>query len=323
MYMVGCGAQCYMARRAEVFDPATRSWWRLPDAPGAEKAKAGCLEGRVHVVGGLQSVTEFSSNDASGFFHFRYDPAANAWETLPRFPGGFNTHGMVVGAAGVVYAFADYGKPNHFWGYDVAAEAWDRKADVPLDVWGACGAESGGHLYLFGGRGRVSGSWTEHKTAFRYDATSDAWVQLADAPGNLGGTSTACDSDESTGLIYVAALKGQNGLNRELYTCAPGPPYPPFSPAPTLPPCPFTPPPTHEAALPSPGVLTRAPPHPMPARAVTIPPRTRGQRCPRAWTRLFALTATWWPCTGGCISLGAPAMNPRSLGTSTSPKRLT
>jgi len=226
MYVVGCGAQCYMGSRAEVFDPATRSWWRLPDAPDATKAKAGCLDGRVHVVGGTQAVNEFSVNDAHGFFHSRYDPAVNAWETLPRFPGGRPggdmTGGAVVGAAGVAYAFADYGRPGELWGYDAGAEAWSRRADVPLDVWGACGAEWGGQLYLFGGRGRVGGVWTNHKTAYRYDAASDAWVRLADAPvSSLGGTSTACASDESTGLIYVAALIPQDDLNRELHTYDP------------------------------------------------------------------------------------------------------
>ena len=132
------------------------------------------------------------------------------------------TGGAVVGAAGVAYAFADYGRPGELWGYDAGAEVWGRRADVPLDVWGACGAEWGGQLYLCGGRGRVGGVWTNHKTAYRYDAASDAWVRLADAPvSSLGGTSTACASDESTGLIYVAALIPQDDLNRELHTYDP------------------------------------------------------------------------------------------------------
>ena len=221
IYIVGCGSQCYTSKRMEAFDPTTRSWWRLPDVPDQESGRAGCLDGRVHVVGGKQEVTEFSTNDAYGFFHFRYDPAVGAWETLRSFPGDYRSHGMVVGLAGVVYAFGDYGKPNELWGYDSAAMAWDKKADHPNNVWGACGAGWGGLLYVFGGRGRdENNSWRNWERVYSFDPASNAWTRRADAPAFLG-TSAACATDESTERIYVAALSSQDNANRELYAYDP------------------------------------------------------------------------------------------------------
>lgn len=220
IYLVGCGSQCYMSKRMEAFDPTTRSWWRLPDVPDQVNGRAGCLDGRVHVLGGTQEVSEFSYDDAGGFFHFRYDPAVGIWETLPRFPGDYRSYGMVVGLAGVVYAFGDYDKQNELWGYDSAAMAWDKKADHPNNIWGACGAAWGGQLYVFGGRGRdENNSWRNWERVYSFDPASNAWTRRSDAPVALGGTNTACATDESTERIYVAALA--NNANQELYAYDP------------------------------------------------------------------------------------------------------
>jgi len=252
LYLVGCGAQCYTSERNEAFDPVSRTWKRLPDAPDQNRAVGGCVEGKVHLVGGLQEVTEFSYNDAYGFFHFRYDPVAAEWETLQRFPGDFRQGGALVGLDGAAYVFGDYGKPQELWRYDVAAGAWDRRADHPRKVWGACGAGVGGQLYVFGGRGKNEANvWTDWASVHRYDPTTDAWTQLTDAPGALGSSYTACAWDPSTARIYVAPFHATTNTN--FYACAaPGAPG-----APGAPPPPASPPHPHSPR--PPGAGTRRP----------------------------------------------------------------
>jgi len=85
-------------RAAEVYDPATDRWTRLPDLPTARGGlTAAAVNGRIHVAGGeeLGGDRTFNQNEA-------FDPAANAWVTAPAMPTA--RHGLTsAGMDGVFY----------------------------------------------------------------------------------------------------------------------------------------------------------------------------------------------------------------------------
>ena len=153
------GAKVYVAggysggatKKAEVFDPATRTWSRLPDMPSAVWGTSGAvLDGKLHVVAG---------NGASGRSggHWVFDPTAaggtGSWATktgLP--PEGRRMNGKLVVADGVLWLVG--GESQSVNKYDAATDTWSAATDLPGTASKHAAVFYNGQLVVIGG-----GSW--------------------------------------------------------------------------------------------------------------------------------------------------------------------
>ena len=92
--------------------------------------------------------------------------------------------------------------------YDLAANRWTQKKQVPFSGDHMAAAESGGKIYVFGGQGE-GGATKPLNTAWEYDPAADSWKSLAPMPsGRTAATAVAVD-----GRIYVIGGNTDAGLN--------------------------------------------------------------------------------------------------------------
>jgi len=119
--------------------------------------------------------------------HFwRYDPAADSWESMDNTPQKVKWGGdLAYDGGNYIYALRGY-HTRHFWRYDIAADSWDWMADTPGDVkeGGALTYHPDGYIYA------LRGDCTRH--FWRYDISTDSWAWLADTNDNVsaGGALT-------------------------------------------------------------------------------------------------------------------------------------
>ena len=133
--------------KAEVFDPATRTWSRLPDMPSAVYGTAGAvLDGKLHVVAG---------NGASGRTggHWVFDPTAaggtGSWATKTGILPYGRMNGNLVVAEGVLWLVG--GESRSVNKYDAATDTWSAATDLPGTASEHAAAFYNGQLVVIGG----------------------------------------------------------------------------------------------------------------------------------------------------------------------------
>jgi len=179
----------------EIFDPATEVWSRGADIPGA-RSGAGCfaLDGMIYTVGGEKSPSGSFSRAV-----YRYDPAADGWETLNDFPTRIWAPLAVEcdGEAYLVGGRHGYGATySHVYRYDAGNDSWTQVAPMPISVIGAGAASFGGKVYVFGGVHKTSESHYEYTNAIQlYDPSSDSWTLAGDMPWQLAATRATVADD--------------------------------------------------------------------------------------------------------------------------------
>jgi N-acetylneuraminic acid mutarotase len=155
------------------FDPATKTWTKLPSLPGARSSHdAAVLDGKIYVVGGWNL-----TGDREGDWQtdaLAYDTAAGAngkWETLPEPP--FQRRAIAVAAWNnriwVLGGMDDYREiKRDVFSYDPATKSWAQAKELPGDDMqgfgvSAWGIDSG--LYVSGTDGviyrlsEIDGDW--------------------------------------------------------------------------------------------------------------------------------------------------------------------
>lgn len=158
-----------------VYDPGSDTWTALPDLPDERAvgaAGAAVVDGRLHLVGGLQVLRSVA-------LHSVWDPASGDWQALPDAPSA-RDH-LAVGVWGDVLV-ATAGRDGGIGGLVDATERWDASsgwtvgAPIPTPRGGvAAVVREDGRLDVIGGEGNpaaVSGVFDDHEI---YDPASDTW----------------------------------------------------------------------------------------------------------------------------------------------------
>jgi N-acetylneuraminic acid mutarotase len=152
--------------RAEVLDPATGRWSRLPDAPTARNSAASAvIDGRIYVVGGrtAQKQADGTLRQVNVSTLEVFDPASNTWTTrqpMPQARGGLAaaTH------KGKLYVFGgEQWVPEQkvfadSWVYDPAKDQWQALPPMPTARHGLGAATLNNRIHLVGGGLRVGGN---------------------------------------------------------------------------------------------------------------------------------------------------------------------
>ncbi|MEE3920589.1 hypothetical protein V2I01_27160 [Micromonospora sp. BRA006-A] len=158
------------------YDPAANTWTRKADNP-APRAAAGqaVAGGKLYAIGGCTtaSCTPMANSVV------RYDPGADAWETLPAYPKSvaFLSCG---GIDGTVYCTGgNDGTTSQKVGYafDPSANAWTAIPDAPADSWASSYAVANGKVVVVGGS--QGGAITN--AGFAFDPATNSWANLPNA----------------------------------------------------------------------------------------------------------------------------------------------
>jgi N-acetylneuraminic acid mutarotase len=158
-----------------VYDTRSRVWSRAAPLPAPRGGHAAAvLDGRIHVIGGGNSITTLAD-------HSEYDPSTDAWTERAPLPHSRGSPAAVV-FGGRLYSIGGRSGPADFGDvdvYDPRADRWSSgPAIVPRGTAGA--AAYCGSIYVFGGE-----SQAERKTldeVLRLDTTLNAWLPSLPMP---------------------------------------------------------------------------------------------------------------------------------------------
>lgn len=192
------------------------TWTEMAPMPAAlNHVNVALVGGQIYYLGGL-AVTEAGGPtfwNASGASAV-YDPATDAWTTLPDVPEGRavgSAATMVVGetiylAGGLLSTNLtddDEATTAMFTSYDVATRRWTVLPDLPAPRDHAGRGEHGNVLFVLGGR--AYGHWNVVDTVFGYDIDARRWsTGFAPMPTGRGGAASATIGSD----IFVAGGEG-------------------------------------------------------------------------------------------------------------------
>ena len=133
------------------------------------------LRGDIYAAGGM--VGETGRRLAT---FQRYDPKANAWETLSRMPEAIRaaTGAAVGGTFYVVGGDAEEGDGTQVYAYAVAAGKWEPRAPLQAPRFNHSAVALGGKVYVLGGY--IAGE--ERAEVFVYDPEANAWSEATPLP---------------------------------------------------------------------------------------------------------------------------------------------
>ncbi|MGZ5186794.1 MAG: Kelch repeat-containing protein [Caldimonas sp.] len=161
--------------RVSVYDLDTKRWSEAAPLPAPRGGHAAAvLDGRIHVIGGGNSVSTIADHDA-------FDPATGRWQRLAPLPRSEGSPAAVV-FGGKLYAIGGRSGASDFgdvYVYDDARDAWS--AGPPIEPRGTAGAvEICGAIHLFGGESQALGK--SLASVLRLDPASGRWQEQAPMP---------------------------------------------------------------------------------------------------------------------------------------------
>lgn len=127
-------------------------------------------------------------------FVFAWLPVfAQSWQQQPAFPGAARDDGSAFVVGDRVYCglgnAAGAGPTNDFYCFDAVSGTWPAAAVASLPGLGrqyACSFAEGGYGFIAGG---VDFNWNATDEVWRYDTTSNSWLQRASLPDSVQGAS--------------------------------------------------------------------------------------------------------------------------------------
>ena len=170
----GCGGDDGSEGARTTVSQAASGWERAASMSQRRSYIAAAQVGdRIYTAGGMVGETGRPLPTFS-----RYDPAADAWTTLPQLPMATRA---AAGAAldGVVYVIGGTtprGNTAAVWAWD--GERWRARAPLPVPRFNHVAVALGDRLAALGGyeQGR------EHDEVFAYDPAADSWRQVTSLP---------------------------------------------------------------------------------------------------------------------------------------------
>ncbi len=144
----------------------------LPAPRGGHAATV--LDGRIHVIGGGNSVSTIDD-------HSVYDPKTNSWSERAKLPRSLGSPASVV-VGGRLYSIGGRSGPNDFGDvhiYDAASDKWT--PGIAIDARGTGGAAVlGNAIYYFGGE--LQSKEVVLDAVLRLDPNAKMWVADASMP---------------------------------------------------------------------------------------------------------------------------------------------
>lgn len=106
---------------------------------------------------------------------YRFDPATNAWEDMPPFPGAGRDRATSFVISGKAYVGGGGRSPmlKDFWRYDPIENAWKRVADFPFGISGAVSVALNGKGYVLG-HNESEGA----NALYSYDPVANVWKEI-------------------------------------------------------------------------------------------------------------------------------------------------
>jgi N-acetylneuraminic acid mutarotase/glucose/arabinose dehydrogenase len=168
-----------------VYDPETNSWSTGASVPGParEDIAVAAHDGQLYAFGGADSSAFLASSSTAA----RYDPVSDTWSDT----AVADMVSPVTGAAaiswnGKLYVLGGLDSAGNSTTavriYDPATNSWSNGPQLPQARDNAGVAVFGGHLYVFGGRNRQSGSGPTTATVWRLTSPAGAWESRASMP---------------------------------------------------------------------------------------------------------------------------------------------
>jgi N-acetylneuraminic acid mutarotase len=176
---VGTGRDLSGIEKSDLYryDPATNTWTTMASMPGS----------------GRRGAVAFSINDkgyigtGSGSTSFyEYNPATNSWTVKASFPGTgrISAAGFSIGNKGYIGTGDSGGPTTDFYEYNPTTNTWSAKA--PLNIGPARMEATGFSMQGYGyiGTGCDFQSGNNYDDFYRYDPSSNTWVQLVNFSGS-------------------------------------------------------------------------------------------------------------------------------------------
>ena len=186
------------------YDPSTRVWSPIPDAPApAQAAATAMIGGQLILAGG------WGAGGSSPGVQI-YDPSSKTWKTGAKLPTGRGGMGAAA-LDGKVYVVGgcagscDTGMAEVDV-YDPSTNAWKRMADYPAAVaWLACGAVNGDLVCAGGVDPRTLDSTT---AVYAYSPRTNTWTKTTDLPYDVWGSAYST----ANGQLLISGGAVQNGF---------------------------------------------------------------------------------------------------------------
>jgi N-acetylneuraminic acid mutarotase len=158
------------------YDPRTRRWKRLREAPTARAAHAAAvIRGRLYVAGGANDSGSLRSLEI-------YDFARRRWSKGPDFPGPARNHTTGVASGGLLYVLAGRDAQNYATSerYDPRTRRWQSLPDMRTPRGGIASARlRDGRIVVFGGEELEPGGSTIAEVEL-FDPRTRRWRRLPD-----------------------------------------------------------------------------------------------------------------------------------------------
>src|SRR5688572_12633370 len=157
------------------YNVETRQWSDAAPLPAPRGGHAAVtLNGRIHVIGGGNSVSTIDDHDV-------YDPKTNTWSARAKLPRSMGSPAVVV-LDGNLISVGGRSGPNDFGDvhiYDAKGDRWT--PGVSIDARGTGGAVVlGGSIYYFGGEQQARSAVLD--AVLRLDRGAKAWATDAPMP---------------------------------------------------------------------------------------------------------------------------------------------
>ena len=174
------------------YDLGTGTWSTVTPMPAERFFPATVYydaTGLIYVAGGIDGA--FLETDTTWI----YDPVADTWDTstapnIPVVMGG--SAASLVGQNMYLQGSFGVGATNFNYAYDIVANTWTQKANMPAAVYEAAGASIGTNTYVVGGgdpavapgsvkaaakgpHGSMARPDTSFSTTYIYDTVNDSW----------------------------------------------------------------------------------------------------------------------------------------------------
>jgi Kelch motif len=240
----------------QIYDLASGTWTTGTPMPAERFFPATVYydpTGLIYVAGGLDGT--FFETDTTWI----YDPVAGTWDTstapnIPVVMGGSAV--SLVGQNMYLQGSFGAGATNLNYSYDIVANTWTQKADMPAAVYEAAGASIGTNTYVVGGgdpavapgsvkanrkgakgpNGSMATPDASFTSTYIYDTVGDSW---STGPSTNVAHSFTGGTAIGNKLVVVGGFDGVTGDTNTVETsdCGEGPPPTP-TPTPTVTPTP-------------------------------------------------------------------------------------
>ncbi|MGF0116246.1 S8 family serine peptidase [Promicromonospora sp. Marseille-Q5078] len=175
-----------VAAETWIYDAAKNAWEQATSMPAARSAAgAAVVNGELYVIGGCST----SSCAPMSSEVLTYDVGADAWSAVADYPQGVAFAGCGAIDWTVVCSGGNNGaSTERTYQYDPGTDEWSRRADAPVDAWGAASAVANDRLLVVGGV--QAGTITN--AAFAYDPGADTWERMPNAGTSRYRGGAAC-----------------------------------------------------------------------------------------------------------------------------------